>query len=86
MSRSRWPVAASVLFTLLAAGCTPQAELAYAPREELKDFPAKHQQQIADALSTYFGTPRFPKFLEPAPENKQPADIEDAAPIFVVSE
>jgi mono/diheme cytochrome c family protein len=70
----RWRLAALVGLVLLAGGCTPQVELAYAPREELKELPQKHQQQIEHALAEYFGTPRFPKFMEPAPEDKQPAD------------
>jgi mono/diheme cytochrome c family protein len=70
-------VAVLVLIASLAAGCVGQVELAYTPREELKDFPSKHQQQIAEALTTYFGTPRFPKFMEPAPEDKQPADAKE---------
>ena len=48
---------------LLAGGCSRQVELVYTPREELKELPQKHQQQISDALTTYFGSPRFPKFM-----------------------
>jgi mono/diheme cytochrome c family protein len=70
-------MAAAVLITLVASGCSPQVELGYTPREELKDAPAKHQQQIADALGKYFGTPRFPKFIQVAPEDKQPADAKE---------
>jgi mono/diheme cytochrome c family protein len=66
-----------IVLAFLAAGCTQQVELAYTPREELKDLPIKHQQQIAEALSTYFGTPRFPKLMEPAPGDKQPADAKE---------
>jgi mono/diheme cytochrome c family protein len=72
----RWLVAAPLLF-MIATGCSQQTELAYTPREELKDAPAKHQQQIAAALEKYFGTPRFPKFMELAPEGKQPADAKE---------
>jgi len=68
---------AATLLLAVVAGCTQQMELAYAPREELKEAPAKHQQQIADALSKYFGTPRFPKFMQPAPEDKQPPDAKE---------
>ena len=68
---------ALVLLGLLASGCAPQIEMAYTPREELKEAPQKHQQQIAQALETYFGSPRFPKFMEPAPEDKQPADAKE---------
>lgn len=72
-----WRTAVAVCWTVFAYGCSQQVELAFTPREELKDFPAKHQQQIAEALNKYFGTPRFPKFLEPAPEDKQPADAKE---------
>lgn len=65
------------LFCFLASGCSQQMELAYTPREELKDAPAKHQRQIAAALERYYGTPRFPKLLELAPEEKQPADAKE---------
>ena len=74
---NRWQAGGVVLLSALAVGCSQQIELAYTPREDLKDFPAKHQQQIADALTTYFGTPRFPKFMQPAPEDKQPADAKE---------
>src|SRR5688572_21242231 len=67
----------------LLAGCTPRVELIYTPREELKDAPAKHQQQIAEALGKYFGTPRFPKFMAVGPEEKQPADAKE--PLLVES-
>jgi mono/diheme cytochrome c family protein len=73
--RSR--AATAVFMTLLFGGCSQQVELAYTPREELKEFPAKHQQQIAEALGKYFGTPRFPKFMQPEQEDKQPADAKE---------
>jgi mono/diheme cytochrome c family protein len=63
--------------SLLALGCSKQADLAFTPHEGLQDFPQKHRQQIADALGTYFGTPRFPRFMETAPEDKQPADAKE---------
>src|SRR4051812_6941582 len=63
--------------TFFIAGCTRQVELAYAPREELKEIPRKHQEQIAEALVSYFGTPRFPKFMELATEDKQPTDAKE---------
>jgi mono/diheme cytochrome c family protein len=75
MIRPRW-VALGVLF-LLAGGCSQQAELAYAPREELTKLPEKQQLQIAEGLASYFGTPRFPKFMEVAPEDKQPKDAKE---------
>jgi mono/diheme cytochrome c family protein len=70
-------IGVAVLFTVVAIGCSQQVELTYTPRDELKDAPAKHQQQIADALGKYFGTPRFPKFMQVAPEEKQPADAKE---------
>ena len=76
-SLNRGRIAAIGLLSVLAAGCSQQVELAYTPREELKDFPPKHQQQIAAALDTYFGTPRFPKLMELAPEDQQPADAKE---------
>ena len=69
--------AASIGMVLLLVGCTPQVELAYTPREELKEFPAKQRQQIVEGLETYFGTPRFPKFMLVAPAEKQPADAKE---------
>lgn len=66
-----------MLLAIMASGCSPQADLVYTPREELKEFPAKHQQQIAEALNKYFGTPRFPKLMAVAPEDKQPADAKE---------
>jgi mono/diheme cytochrome c family protein len=65
------------LFGVLMAGCSQQVDLAYTPRAELKDLPAKHQQQVADVLRTYFGTPRFPKFMAVAPDDKQPAEAKE---------
>ena len=63
------------------AGCTPQGELTYTPREDLRDLPEKQQQQIASALERYFGTPRFPRFLEVAPPDQQPAGASE--PVLV---
>lgn len=68
--------ALAVLF-LLAGGCGQQVELAYTPREELKKLSEKQQEQIAEGLAKYFGTPRFPKFMEVAPEDKQPGDAKE---------
>jgi mono/diheme cytochrome c family protein len=68
---------ALIALTFFVAGCTRQVELVYAPREELKDIPQKHQEQIGQALVSFFGTPRFPKFMELAPEDKQPADAKE---------
>jgi mono/diheme cytochrome c family protein len=70
-------VHALIASCLLIAGCGQRVDLAYTPREELKELPAKHQEQIAAALDAYFGTPRFPKFMEVAPEDKQPADAKE---------
>jgi mono/diheme cytochrome c family protein len=75
-----WRLMALVLLTSVA-GCTQQLELAYTPREDLKDFPKKHQQQIGAALETHFGTPLFPKLMEPASDDKQPADAKE--PVLV---
>lgn len=68
---------AALVLLILSGGCAKQAELAYSPREELNDLPQKHQQQIGEALATYFGTPRFPKLMELAPEDKQPVDAKE---------
>jgi mono/diheme cytochrome c family protein len=59
------------------AGCSPQAELAYTPREDLRDLAPKQQEQIAAALARYFGTPRFPRFMEVAPPEQQPAEASE---------
>jgi mono/diheme cytochrome c family protein len=72
-----WRSAAVAVVAFGAVGCTQQVELAYSPREELKEAPQKHQEQIAAVLGTYFGTPRFPKFMEIAPEDKQPPDAKE---------
>jgi mono/diheme cytochrome c family protein len=61
----------------LMAGCAPRVELVYTPREELKDAPAKHQQQIAEALAKYFGTPRFPKIMTVAPDDTRTAEAKE---------
>lgn len=58
-------------------GCGARMELSYTPREDLRALPPKQQQQIAAALERYFGTPRFPRFLEVAPPEKQPADASE---------
>jgi mono/diheme cytochrome c family protein len=55
--------------------------LVFTPREELKDFPAKHQQQIAEALVTYFGEPLFPRLMTAAPDDQQPENAK--APLLV---
>ena len=76
---SPWRGVALVVVAVLVAGCTQQPELAYTSRDELKDFPQKHQQQIAAALGKYFGTPRFPRFMHAAPDDQQPADAAEPA-------
>jgi mono/diheme cytochrome c family protein len=65
--------------TLLASslvGCSAPVELKYAAREDLKQLPAKHQQQIHTSLEEYFGTARFPKHLAVAPADQQPENAE----------
>ena len=69
-------VAATVMCVCFV-GCDQSRDLTYLPREELKDAPQKHQQQIAVVLEKYFGTPRFPKFMEVAPEEKQPENAKE---------
>jgi mono/diheme cytochrome c family protein len=66
-----------VMLAFLAAGCTRPPELAYTPREELKTLPPKQQQQVAEALTKYFGTQRFPKFMEITPADKQSTDAKE---------
>jgi mono/diheme cytochrome c family protein len=64
-----------VLFALFAAaGCAQQADLAYVPRAELKDFPEKHRQQISAALESYFGTPALPRMMRVAAEQPEEAE------------
>jgi mono/diheme cytochrome c family protein len=70
-------IGATIPFAIFFAGCSQPTESAYTPREELKEFPAKHQQQIEAALNRYFGTPRFPKFMAVAPEDKQPPEAKE---------
>jgi len=70
-------IGATIPFAIFFAGCSQPTESAYTSREELKEFPAKHQQQIEAALNRYFGTPRFPKFIAVAPEDKQPPEAKE---------
>jgi mono/diheme cytochrome c family protein len=79
----RWRVGLVLVGLGLLVGCGPQAELVYTPREVPEKFPDKHQEQIAEALGKYFGTPRYPKFLQLAPEDKQPAEAKE--PLLVES-
>jgi mono/diheme cytochrome c family protein len=72
----RAPVLCAFLF-LLVGGCMRQTEPVFVQRAELNEFPAKHQQQIAASLAGYFGTHGSPRFREPAPEDKQPADAKE---------
>lgn len=58
------------------AGCSPPLELKFAAREDLKQLPSKHQQQLHAGVEEFFGTARFPKFLAVAPADQQPADAE----------
>jgi mono/diheme cytochrome c family protein len=69
-------LAAPALLISLVSGCTRPLEFAYSPRGELQELTKKHQDQIAEALSVYFGTPRFPKFMQSAPEDQQPPAAE----------
>ena len=71
------PRVALAALLLLVGGCGQQVELAYVPRKELEKLPIKQQEQIAEGLVKYFGTPRFPKFMELAPEDKQPGDAKE---------
>lgn len=64
-----------VLFASLA-GCSAPVELRYTEREDLKELPEKHQQQIHASLEEYFGTARFPRYMALAPEDQQPENAE----------
>jgi mono/diheme cytochrome c family protein len=70
---------AACSLTLLAcslAGCSAPVELKYTAREDLKELPPKHQQQIRAGVEEFFGTARFPKFLAVAPADQQPENAE----------
>lgn len=70
---------AAVCLALLACGlvgCSAPVELKFAPREDLKKLPAKHQEQIHAGVDDFFGTARFPKFLAVAPADQQPENAE----------
>ena len=77
VSRIPLTLTATFVLALLLTGCAQQTELVFTPREKPEDFAAKHQRQIEEALVKYFGTPRFPRFMEVAPEDKQPADAKE---------
>lgn len=62
---------------ILAAGCGGQVELTFAPSKDLGKLPEKQQTQLGETLTTYFGSPRFPKFMEVAPDEKQPAEVKE---------
>lgn len=58
------------------AGCSTPVELKFATREDQKQLPEKHQQQIQAGVEKFFGTARFPKYLAMAPADQQPEDPE----------
>lgn len=62
---------------ILAGGCGRQEELTFAPSKDLGKLPEKQQTQLGETLTTYFGSPRFPKFMEVAPDEKQPAEVKE---------
>jgi mono/diheme cytochrome c family protein len=62
---------------MLAVGCVGQEELTFAPSKDLGKLPEKQQKQLDERLTTYFGSPRFPKFMEVAAEDRQPADAKE---------
>jgi mono/diheme cytochrome c family protein len=62
---------------ILAAGCGGQEELTFAPSKDLAKLPEKQQTQLGETLTTYFGSPRYPKFMEVAAEDQQPADAKE---------
>lgn len=57
-------------------GCSAPVELHYSKRDDLKQLPQKHQQQIQQGLEEYFGTARFPKYLAVAPVEQQSENAE----------
>lgn len=62
---------------LLAGGCEGQGEVTFSPSTNLDKLPKQQQTQLDQALTNYFGSPRFPKFMEVAAEDKQPADAKE---------
>jgi mono/diheme cytochrome c family protein len=66
---------------VLASGCSREAEVTFAPREDLQAFAPKHQTQLAAGLEEYFGTANSPRFMVVAPDEEQPEDA--AEPLLV---
>lgn len=72
-----------VLLSMLAAvgifatGCGGKEELTFASSKNLGKLPEKQQTQLGETLTTYFGSPRFPKFMEVAADDKQPAEAKE---------
>lgn len=57
-------------------GCSAPVELRYTEREDLKQLPEKHHQQIRASLDDFFGTARFPKHMVVASADQQPENAE----------
>ncbi|MCO6455530.1 MAG: c-type cytochrome [Pirellulaceae bacterium] len=66
--RRVWFLAAvSMLF---AVGCAPQVGLQYSDSADLAKLPERHQEQVRQYLTQYFGTPEEPRLRVPAPANQ----------------
>lgn len=55
-----------LLFAFLClVGCSREVQLTYTAREEALELPSLHQEQLEEALTSYFGTPTAPRLLVP---------------------
>ena len=79
MVRSQWWCGIVCCLALAAsAGCGRQSQLAYTSREQLKELPQKHQQEITDFLLKYYGTPLNPRHMVPATASAASDEAKDA--------
>lgn len=78
--RRVWFLAAVSL--LLAGGCAPQVGLQYSDSADLAKLPQRHQEQVRQYLTQYFGTPEEPRLRVPVAGQQaagQPAATSDGA-------
>lgn len=71
----RWLSAIALGWTLLAIGCAPRQANKFAAREDLKErLPESQQQQLAEQLTRFFGTPDDPHIRIPDPAGDDAAE------------
>lgn len=69
----------AVVCMLLAGGCAPQVGLQYTDSADLAKLPQRHQEQVRQYLTQYFGTPEEPRLRVPAPANQPVANQSPAS-------